>query len=71
MTLTGAYGRKYGSLRAALADWSDGKDFQVHHMGQTTYCSKRDFEEGELLQMRWGTNNEHAAGITLKKAVWI
>ena len=40
MTLTGAYGRKYKNMAAALKDWESGKDFYIHELG--CYCSIRD-----------------------------
>lgn len=70
MTLTGAYGRTYSSLAAALQDWRSGKDFQVHYMGRVTYCSCRDFGHGEEMVLRWGKRNEHAAGIVNRDEEW-
>jgi hypothetical protein len=39
--LVPAYGRKYGSVDAAKADYLAGVDFKLYNTGQ--YCSCRDF----------------------------
>lgn len=40
MYIRGAYGRKYATKDAVLADWHAGKDFQSTSSGR--YLSKRD-----------------------------
>jgi len=39
--LVPAYGRKYSTDEAILADYEAGKDFKIF---QGPYCSKRDFQ---------------------------
>ena len=52
MTVSGAYGRDYGSLAAMKADWDAGKDFQIRSVDGPigAYCSKRDMQGKEV----WG-----------------
>lgn len=44
MTVSGAYGRDYKSLKEAKADWENGKDFVIRDVfsGSGSYVSKRD-----------------------------
>lgn len=48
--LTPAYGRDYKTKAEAEADFKAGKDF-VTSMGQ--YCSRRDFEIGTRIELRF------------------
>jgi hypothetical protein len=41
MILTPAYGRSYPTIKAALEDWAEGKDFKIW---SGPYCSIRDIE---------------------------
>lgn len=41
LTIQGAYGRRYKTREAVLADWELGLDFRIWEYGQ--YCSIRDF----------------------------
>lgn len=41
-TLIGAYGQDYSTRAEALAAWDTGKDFEIHILGLSTYCSVRD-----------------------------
>lgn len=43
-TMLPAYGRTYGTESAALADWNDGKDFQIFSHVRVCYCSIRDID---------------------------
>lgn len=51
--ISGAYGRDYKSAAAMLRDFYDNKDFVLHQMGHTTYCSIRDFEPGAVIELRY------------------
>jgi hypothetical protein len=45
MTVSGAYGRDYKSLKAAKADWDAGKDFIIRDLfsgGAGRYVNKDD-----------------------------
>ena len=44
MTVLGAYGRTYKSLKAAKIDWNADKDFVIRDMfhGSGTYVNKQD-----------------------------
>lgn len=44
MTVSGAYGRDYKSLKAAKQDWTDGKDFIIRDLfhGVGRYVNKED-----------------------------
>lgn len=44
MTVSGAYGRTYKSLKAAKADWDADKDFVIRDLfhGGGTYVNKQD-----------------------------
>ena len=44
ITMLPAYGRTYGTESAILADWNDGKDFQMFSHLKICYCSIRDSE---------------------------
>lgn len=48
--VNGAYGRRYATAQAALADWDAGKDFQLL---QGPYCSPTDnFAESGYTHVR-------------------
>lgn len=46
LQVNGAYGRRYATAQAALADWDAGKDFQIMYVNRPAvvgaYCSQRD-----------------------------
>ncbi len=48
--VTGAYGRDYTTAKKALEDWYKGKDFRITF---GTYCSIRDFNNGESIKIRF------------------
>ena len=56
ITLKAAYGRKYKTAKAMLADWAGGKDFQIIN---GPYCSIRDMDlmrsQFDQMQIRYGT----------------
>ena len=52
-TLTPAYGRDYTSKAKAEADLRSGKDFVLNAPQGTTYCSVRDFNKGDTLNVRY------------------
>lgn len=52
-TLTPAYGRDYTSKEAALTDFRGGKDFNFNLMGRNAYCSVRDYNEGDMVKIRY------------------
>lgn len=45
-TVSGAYGRDYKSKKEILADWNEGKDFQMRDVfsGGGSYLNKQDAE---------------------------
>jgi hypothetical protein len=47
MTVSGAYGRDYKSLKAAKADWDANKDFRIRDLfsGAGTYINKADAQK--------------------------
>lgn len=56
LILVPAYGRKYSTQAAALADWKEGKDFKI---AGGPYCSIRDLsamqEQFGTIAMMWRT----------------
>lgn len=51
-----AYGRDYKSQKAALADWTGGKDFllcDVNSPWAGKPCSIRDFSAGDKIEIRY------------------
>ena len=52
-TLTPAYGRDYNNKASAEKDLRSGKDFIIHAPQGVTYCSVRDFREGDTLNVRY------------------
>ena len=60
--LDAAYGRKYKTPEAAMADWHAGKDFRIAagpaYVG--SYCSKRDEDamrqQCKKIDLLWVTN---------------
>ena len=65
-TLTPAYGRDYNSKASAEEDLRSGKDFVIHAPQGTTYCSVRDFNEGDTLNVRY-KQQRNIASFTLKE----
>ncbi len=65
-TLTPAYGRDYSSKASAEKDLRSGKDFVIHAPQGTTYCSVRDFREGDVLNVRY-KQQRNIASFTLKE----
>lgn len=62
--VTGAYGRTYSTVKAALADWNIGRDF---HLTVGAYINKEEAENYNLgVVVRYGKNNERVG--TLRKA---
>lgn len=57
ITLVPAYGKDYKSKKEVLADWTEGKDFQIASFGPDDgrYCSIRDFhsDSGVVLNIRY------------------
>lgn len=54
--LVPAYGRDYTTSAAALADWKQGKDFQIMDISSPyygAYCSCRDFTRAESVLIRY------------------
>lgn len=55
MTVSGAYGRDYKSLKAAKADWDAGKDFIIEDF-MHPYCGKpvnKEQVQGESVMVRY------------------
>jgi len=52
-TLTPAYGRDYKSKKDCLKDFVEGKDFIYHDFIRLTYCSIRDFNQGDEVKLRY------------------
>ena len=53
-TVGPAYGRDYRSAREAIADFNANMDFVMLTMGHNgTYCSKRDFQPGVHVMIRY------------------
>lgn len=52
-TLTPAYGKDYTSKAKAIAAFREGKDFVYNLLGSSTYCSIRDFKQGEVVRIRY------------------
>ena len=51
-----AYGRDYKSGRAAAIAWHSGADFKLLNENgriMNTYCSRRDYEPGTMVQIRF------------------
>lgn len=65
-TLMPAYGRVLNSKNAVLTAWNGGSDFTISSMQGTTICSKRDFEPGQRIQLRYGKPGRMARGIPPK-----
>lgn len=56
ITVVPAYGRDYKSKAAIMADWKEGKDFQIATFGPDDgrYCSSRDtFPAGTVIMGRY------------------
>lgn len=54
MTLTPVYGRDYTSASKAKQAFIDGQDFRINDLDKRgTYCSIRDFEEGDQVCIRY------------------
>lgn len=56
ITVTPAYGRDYKSAHEALGDWEAGKDFFLEAIDGRpygTYCSRRDFRQGDEINIRY------------------
>ena len=51
MTVSAAYGRVYRSMKAAKADWADGKDFIIRDYGPDDgrYVNKQDKPNGRVM----------------------
>ena len=47
-----AYGRNYASGKEAVDDFKKGKDFKLG--AYSPYCSIRDFNQGAMVQVRYG-----------------
>ena len=52
ITVSGAYGRDYKSVKAARADWDAGKDFIIRSLGYHTYMNRQDWG-GEVIMLRY------------------
>ena len=49
-----AYGRDYKTKAEIIKDFRAGKDFKIgFYNGQSTYCSIRDAQIGELIKLRY------------------
>ena len=49
-----AYGRDYKDEVSARNDWDSGKDFVYESIGGGgRYCSKRDFTNGDIIEIRY------------------
>lgn len=60
-SVTPAYGRDYTDEEAAVRDWKDGKDFVYHNITSPysgMYCSCRDFNTDDTLQLRFNKKEE-------------
>ena len=56
ITVSPAYGRDYTSAKAALAHWTEGKDFILHDVFSPWNgkpCSIRDFPAGTTVNIRY------------------
>lgn len=51
MTVSGAYGRDYKSLKAAKEDWAANKDFIIRDFGKDDgrYVNRQDYPEGRVM----------------------
>ena len=61
MTVRGAYGRTYKSLKAAKADWDADKDFVIVDMfhGGGTYVNKADaINMSESIMLRYDNDRK-------------
>jgi len=52
-TLTPAYGRDYKSKEAVITDFQAGKDFKLVLIASAGYCSIRDYNEGDMVKIRY------------------
>ena len=52
ITVSGAYGRDYTSVKQARVDWDNGKDFVIRSLGYHTYMSRSDWG-GEVIMLRY------------------
>ena len=52
-TLTPAYGRDYKSKADVIADFRSGKDFRLVLMSSAGYVSVRDYNEGDMVKLRY------------------
>ena len=60
-TLTPAYGKDYNNKTSAKEGLRSGQDFIWHTPLGTTYCSVRDFNEGDTLNVRYNKRTELAS----------
>ena len=58
ITVSGAYGRDYRSLKDGQADWAAGKDFVIRTLGCHTYMTKRDVRAGEVIMLRYAKDRK-------------
>lgn len=68
ISVSPAYGRSYKNAREALAAWHEGKDFILHSLFESGYCSIRSFEKakGTLVEIRFGKHLQKIATTTIK-----
>ena len=65
-TLTPAYGKDYNNKASAKEGLRSGQDFVWQHPLGTTYCSVRDFREGDGLNVRY-KQQRNTASFTLRE----
>lgn len=66
ITVSGAYGRKYNSIKQAKQDWADGMDFFIRTIGQHSYINKDDLQPGMVIMCRYH-NDEKIAELARSK----
>ena len=66
--LVAAYGRVYLSEESVISDFHKGKDFIFYNPSSPwngKYCSIRDFNNGQKLELRYGMCKEYATIVTV------
>jgi hypothetical protein len=53
LTLIPAYGRQPQTIKEATTSFLNGQDWQLVHLGSSTYCSIRDFAPGTWVTLRF------------------
>jgi hypothetical protein len=53
LTLIPAYGRQPQTMKEAKTSFLNGQDWELVHLGSSTYCSIRDFAPGTWVTLRF------------------